>query len=196
MTSNLSMIFSFIILITNLVKLESMNEKNQLNDNYLIKNKNHIVTYECLEKDIKFKFDFIGDETNELYGKWPKIDTYRVWVDYNNNNKIDSLHDRNFSPITYKSEYLVCKSLMFSKIKLRPCILDTEAICIKEFIATNNSKDRHVYFEMIIPKNELSQANKISVYFEFFDGNGKRYSYPSNSPLFDDTYLIDCDLKI
>lgn len=196
MVSNLSIIFSSIILIINMVKLESINENNQLDDNYLIKNENHIVTYECLEKDIKFKFDFIGDETNELDGKWPKLDFYTIWVDYNNNNKIDSLLDRNFSPITYKSEYLVCKSLMFSKIKLRPCILDTEAICIKEFTATNNSKDRHVFFEMIIPKKELSQSNTISLYFEFFDGKGKRYSYPSNSPLFSDTFLINCDMEI
>ncbi|MGM0582528.1 MAG: hypothetical protein ACQETL_17750 [Bacteroidota bacterium] len=195
MESNLSIIFLYILLLLNSAKLESTNNKNHLDNNYLIKNENHIVSYECLEKDIKFKFDFIGDETNELNGSWPKIDMYRIWVDFNNNNKIDSLIDRNFSPIKFKSDYLVCKSLMLSKIKLKPCIIDTDAVCFKEFTKTDNSKSRHVYFEMIIPKKELSQSNKVSVYFEFFDGNGKKFSYPSNSPLFNDTYLINCDLK-
>ena len=115
----------------------------------IVRNKDHIITYECTDETIKFTFDLIGDVTNELDGKWPILDHIRIWVDFNQNAEIDELIDRSFTPFDSPN---VCKSLMYTKTRLTTCFFDSGSSSKKSFTGTSNLGTNHIVFEMEIPK--------------------------------------------
>ncbi len=160
--------------------------------NELVRNENHVITYECLEDRIEFVIDVIGDRTNNTSGKWPNLDYFYLWVDFNNNGKLDSLIDRNFGPKFYKNKLQVCKSLLYSKSRQTTCFFNSNSTCQREFKKTENLEIDHVVFEMSIPKKELSESNSYNVYFMIADKYSKTY-YPSNNIKFETTFKIECN---
>jgi hypothetical protein len=163
------------------------------NKTELVRNNLHIISYQCKDKTVEFTFDLIGDESNNIEEKWPRLDHYRIWVDFNNNKVIDSLTDRAFSPHQRENNYQVCKSLMYTKRKITTCNFESGSTCKKNFSVSENSMENHVIFKMVIPKKELSNSEKFNVYFEIIDGDGMKSSYPIYSRLFKETFEITCN---
>ncbi|MHB0755416.1 hypothetical protein [Polaribacter sp. M15] len=178
---------SYLYILIFLSKLSVIENKTDL-----VRNNLHVISYQCKEDTIEFSFDLIGDKSNDIHGKWPKVDYYQIWVDFNNNQKVDSLIDRFFSPFSKKNTYEVCKSIMFSNNSSSTCYFNSGATCEKSFGISENSKENHVMFKMTIPKKELSNSGIYNVYFEIIDGNGIRCSYPINNQIFKKTFEITC----
>ena len=160
----------------------------------LVRNKLHVISYECKDEVVEFTFDLIGDTTNNLDGIWPKLDFYRIWVDYNSNKELETSYDRVFSPIRIEGDYAVCKSLALEQGRVTQCISETNATCEKMFGTSKNSSKKHVIFRMSIPKKELSDSGTFNVYFEIFDGVGFETCYPLRSKLFDKTFEFSCTI--
>jgi len=171
------------------MNIEVFGQSNTSND--LVRNEKHVITYQCFEELIEFKFDLISDITNDLNGKWPRVDHIRIWVDYNQNTEVDELVDRCFSPLDYPN---VCKSLMYTKSRLTTCFFDSGSTSEEAFTSSINSTSNHVIFTMNIPKSELSNyEGEASIYIEIFDGSGRSTSYPTRSRLFSGTLHINCN---
>ncbi|QFZ54224.1 hypothetical protein FEZ18_05135 [Oceanihabitans sp. IOP_32] len=163
------------------------------NERELVRNDLHVISYKCKNETVEFTFDLIGDESNNIEGKWPRIDHYHIWVDFNNNKVIDSLTDRAFSPYQRENNYQVCKSLIYTESILTTCNFESGSTCEKNFGVSENSKKNHVIFKIVIPKKELSNSEKFNVYFEIFDGDGLKSCYPIRSRLFKETFEITCN---
>lgn len=180
-------LLSFIIFGISLGSELMVNQENKID---IVRNSNHIITYECLEDDIVFTFDLIGDITNNLNQEWPHLDNYRVWVDYNQNNELDSLIDKVFAPL-YGS--VICKAILLDQRSSTTCHFDASYTGSERFGFSENLDADHIIFEMTIPKNELSDKGGAAVYFEIFDGAGEETCYPRRSRLFQSTFKLDCN---
>ncbi|QCK15730.1 hypothetical protein [Mangrovivirga cuniculi] len=167
-------------------------DTENLGGNELVRNENHVITYECFEDRIEFVIDVIGDRTDNTNGKWPNLDYFYLWVDFNNNGKLDSLIDRNFGPKFYNNKLQVCKSLLYSKTRQTTCFFNSNSTCHRQFKKTQNLEIDHVVFEISIPKKELSKSNSYNVYFMIADKYSKTY-YPINNIKFEATFKIECN---
>ena len=149
-------------------------------DHTIVNNDQHVISYKVDKNNVHFSFDLRGDTTNNLEGKWPKLDTYTIWIDYNHNGRIDSLVDRSFSPIMAGGFYTVCKSLTLGEQMMSTCEFYFGGSCTKNFTSTAHNFDPHVFFEMTIPKSELSKDGKsVHLALDIVDGSGNRASYPA-----------------
>jgi hypothetical protein len=159
---------------------DSNSEKEFFNDG------NHVFSYKAVEEDIVFYLDVLSDKTNGLYGEYPEIDLYRIYVDVNRNGAVDKDIDLMFSP----GEFAICVAALKTEFSTSACSYFQEVNGSRAFGKTDNFSTPHSHFNIGIPKSMLSDGSKAKVAVHLYDTEASWSYFPKADSLFANTFEL------
>ena len=148
-----------------------------INNNIIIDNERHIITYEVSEENIIFNFEEIGENNTNNSNR------VGIYVDVNKNVIIDKDYD-----LYYGS----CPTYLGSYNSVRPCgYFESNATRSYSIKSTLNYEIEHSVWEYEIPIIELtSGGNTAHMLFKFYNDIDGYTTYPKGN-IYPDSVYID-----
>lgn len=192
----MNLVFVFLVLNLSFLLVSSApgQEKTASEENILVSNTHHFISYKIEGADVIFTIEGISDFDNDFRGEFPKTDFFTITADVDLNGKIDEEIDVAYSIRSswkrtsfLRSAYrfirrtnAICPVYMYGNGKSSTCGgYKSEASLKRRFEGSKNQSKAHPIFIFKIPKTELSQDGKEAhlVFKCYSSGRGYRV-YP------------------
>ncbi len=182
----LPMIFILILISCN--KDDDMNIEDDINtETEFFNDGNHVFSYKCQDDNIEFFLDAVSDKSNAVLGSWPDKDIYRIYVDFNSNEEVDSGIDLMFSP---KEDNSICIVSLIDQTSASGCSFNDAVFGENLFTSTSNSEELHVNYKVTIPKEVLSNSSSANIVIQLYDSETGWQYFPSSNTFFISHYKI------